>query len=386
MTVNIKGRNRVILRVMWMSFSVITLVELLNFILYQTGVEREYVRPNFFLNYVAIPVALNLVVMFAAELVHKFLADKKPRISAYMISISFVILLNNMIMIHCGIRVVYALYVVPIFLSLVYNQRLLSYVVAILSVVLYTLVVFVYLPTLPSDTYYHTYMDFLANLGSLIGAFFACYAVFESYTDLMVKTISFHDGYLGIKNHLTQVRQIKHEIKNNVIALKILIDNNEFDKAKDYIAELTRQASDAIDTTYCNNVFINAILGNFKKTAADRDIRTEITADVPEYINMKEQDLYSLLANILDNALEASEQAPKKFIKLEIKMTSPYMTISCENGRIAGVIEDFKTTKHDTENHGFGLLIISQIVKKYGGMCSFSHTPDTFSITAAAKV
>lgn len=84
-------------------------------------------------------------------------------------------------------------------------------------------------------------------------------------------------------------------------------------------------------------------------------------------------DIYSLFGNAVDNAIEAVVQLPQeadRIISLNVRQRMGMLSILVENP-YAGKV-DFadglpRTTKQDTQEHGYGIRSIQMIVRKYGG-------------------
>ena len=91
-------------------------------------------------------------------------------------------------------------------------------------------------------------------------------------------------------------------------------------------------------------------------------------------------DWISLLANLLDNAIEACERAGKeKQINLELRRNGVYIIIKLDNSKC---IEEkpldnkFATVKQKKQGHGYGTKIIRDIVKKYDGRVQYEDSGD----------
>lgn len=102
---------------------------------------------------------------------------------------------------------------------------------------------------------------------------------------------------------------------------------------------------------------------------------------------MKNEDVYFLFTNIIDNAIEAVKKiddVEKRVIHISLKKVFGAVVISEENyysGEIKINADNRLITSKDDKNyHGFGILSIEQIVKKYNGNMSISHSKGLFLI------
>lgn len=194
-----------------------------------------------------------------------------------------------------------------------------------------------------------------------------------------------------VKTHLRQVAGLKHEMKNHLAAIQIFIDNRQYEKCRNYLADITRQTEQLSAVSYCDNLLINAVAGNLLNAAKAKGIAVELKLQAPRQMPIADTDLYSLLTNLLENALEASEQVPEQeqpVITLAIHMKEPYLYISCQNTKVHKIIEqDGKiiTTKKDAQSHGYGLWTIKQIAEQYDGLVDIDYHETNFKIMVALK-
>ena len=101
------------------------------------------------------------------------------------------------------------------------------------------------------------------------------------------------------------------------------------------------------------------------------DIKTEIESDFSDFSDI---DICVLLANLLDNAIEASAKVSSPQIILNIRNEKNYLCITVKNRIEKSVLDKnqtLQTTKKNKSRHGLGIYSIFQIVEKYDGMKSY---------------
>jgi sensor histidine kinase YesM len=104
---------------------------------------------------------------------------------------------------------------------------------------------------------------------------------------------------------------------------------------------------------------------------------------------MSPVDIYSVLGNIIDNAVEylsAIADKEKRVISLMIRREGDMDMIQIENFLAERPREEQGmplTTKKDKENHGYGLKSVRHILKKYEGIMRISMENRMFSLTIA---
>ncbi len=148
--------------------------------------------------------------------------------------------------------------------------------------------------------------------------------------------------------------------------------------------EVAREAESS-HLYYTGNRALDIVLAAESRVCAQRGIRFICTADggLLNALGIKSYHVYSLLANILDNAIESLEEADpdKREIRLSIQRRGS-MCIIHESNYVenAPSFRDAlpQTTKSDKENHGYGSKSIRHIAQLYGGSVRFGAEGQIF--------
>lgn len=237
------------------------------------------------------------------------------------------------------------------------------------------------------DTYF---LLILAVLIYNIQQFFSRYYLQRQHGKLLsLQNRLAKESYDNIKTHLQAMGSLKHEIRNHLAVMQTYLQDGLYEEARDYLAQYTGQTGAVTNTIFHDNFLINAVIGNLYQRAQESGVMVELNLKATPG-RIADPDLYSILTNILENALEACEDLQsdrKRFINLAISRRDPYFIIVCENSKegeiisINGKIQTKKTAK----GHGYGLWTIKQIVDAYGGMMETEYDEDTFTVTVALK-
>ena len=138
------------------------------------------------------------------------------------------------------------------------------------------------------------------------------------------------------------------------------------------------------------NKVLDVILTTKSLKCQKKDITLNAMVDGDLLADIHVKDICSLFGNILDNAIEATQQVvdnEKRLITLSVRSRNQFIIVECENRSESSNVRLCKnqtrrifrnnnlpkTTKKDNVKHGFGLKSISQVAEKYGGAmnCSF---------------
>ena len=182
----------------------------------------------------------------------------------------------------------------------------------------------------------------------------------------------------------TEIRAMRHDMKNNVQVLMLLLENGDYDKMRDYLEEMGGNLTAADVSSHTGNTIADAIIADKKRKASEAGAKL-VVSGVISGVEFTPVDLCKILANILDNAIEAvSEEAlsdvDPEFKKIELifKRTDKFFMISLTNPCLScPVIVDgqIETHKNDKKNHGFGIANAKEAAANYGGELSVECEP-----------
>lgn len=189
--------------------------------------------------------------------------------------------------------------------------------------------------------------------------------------------------YQDIEMQQEQFRKLKHDLMNHFTVIATYLDLGENEKAVEYLKELGTKFSQ-MTQQYTKSTLINAILNAKAQKASSRNLELKIKADVSSDITVDETELCTLIANSIDNAIEANPPDGKIIVEIADDGTTLFYSIS---NRYANEIKrkkdgSFITSKDDSRNHGFGLRNINEAVVKLGGTIKITTENDIFRIYA----
>jgi sensor histidine kinase YesM len=183
--------------------------------------------------------------------------------------------------------------------------------------------------------------------------------------------------YNQLELHQEEIRMIRHNLKNQLIAIKGNVEGKEVNnELKSIIDEIARQEN----ICYTRNVGLNTILNIKHKEMVEKNIDSNFEIKIPEKINLSGRDIGNLIGNILDNAIEACEKCEKnKFINLILYYYNHTVVISCVN-KVEEENKELKTHKNNPQEHGLGLKSIEKIVQKYNGVMKTTFCNKIFEL------
>ena len=179
-----------------------------------------------------------------------------------------------------------------------------------------------------------------------------------------------------------KTNQMAHDIKNYLLAVSGFIQEGRMEDALAYLQQLQVLS----ETNYCHitgHLPIDAVLAEKEHQAElqGTTLRIETTIDHP--LQADEVDVALLLANALDNALEATIDLPEAVITLIYRVDEYYIDLILTNTVAHEVIVEnnsIATNKADKEHHGIGLASIKEIVERYDGSIELSSDGQMFTL------
>lgn len=189
--------------------------------------------------------------------------------------------------------------------------------------------------------------------------------------------------YREVDNMYRQIRGWRHDYRNHIQVMNVLLENGELEELKKYLGDLAVDLNTVDTVVKTGNAMADAILNSKISLAQSKDINVSVEASIPVKLKMTELDLCCILGNLFDNAIEAAEQLPveERMIRIYMDMKQTQLYIHFTNTTATSKKQKlhnlFKTTKG--EGHGFGLVRIDNIVERYDGYLSRNSEDGAFT-------
>lgn len=199
-----------------------------------------------------------------------------------------------------------------------------------------------------------------------------------------------YDYYVKLEKETDNIKRLAHDFRNHLEALKNDHDNEE---KQEYVRSIEKRLERYECYYRTGNTFVDSILQSKAQQAADSGIEFKVIADFRPFQSVKNEDLCTIIANIVDNALRECSlirmETPEEecIIQVKARRTLNFLWIYCENSirekqaKIVSKATELKTTKDDKQNHGYGIKNVESVANKYGGEIAISIRDDLFCIS-----
>lgn len=179
-------------------------------------------------------------------------------------------------------------------------------------------------------------------------------------------------------------RRLKHDMKNHIMVIASHLNNGEIDEAKDYLSVVLDNLNRVYSYIQTGNSVLNYIINSKLEYAQQNDIPFKAEIENLPFAKMGSVDFSAVLSNALDNAIEASMSAVEKYIYVSVLKKRGYDTITVKNKIDQSVLEsnhELRSTKAESDTHGYGVKQIKTITKKYDGMVDIYEDSGMFCIS-----
>ncbi len=191
---------------------------------------------------------------------------------------------------------------------------------------------------------------------------------------------------MDVLNHT--LRAQRHDFLNHLQVVYSLLEMKEYRDATDYLDKVYGEIRSVSTVLRTQSTAVNALLKVKAGACEERgvDLRMDIRSAL-EQLPMPSWELCRVLANLLDNALDALKGTPAPYIRLSITEDLRSFTFEVANngpaidlGLRESIFEAGVTTKG--EGHGMGLSIVRQTLAPYGGSirCASDAAETAFTV------
>ena len=181
-----------------------------------------------------------------------------------------------------------------------------------------------------------------------------------------------------LHSNYENIRMLKHELKNQFAYIALLYEQGREDEAKAFFGELSQNACKTLNFASSGNRTIDIAVSLTAEKTENSQIAFRQSLAVPENMPVEENDLFSLLINLLDNAYTGAVRSgvDDRKVVIQICPNDCYLmiyvanTVSPDTG--VEVLRSMERRSLKGDGHGYGHKIVNRIVKKYNGQIRYS--------------
>lgn len=193
--------------------------------------------------------------------------------------------------------------------------------------------------------------------------------------------------FLFLKKQYEDSRKKLHSQKYESQHLLNLLEKGDIDGARSFTENMLYQVIDLQkQITYTGQVEIDILLSISRQQCMEKKIDFQVNCNVLYEIPMKISDMYILIGNLLDNAMEAAEKCSEhnRYVMLTLKLVNEMLLLKISNSYLIEPVQNvdgsFRSSKSGYE-HGWGLESVRDIVKENGGAIDIEFSKYRFDVS-----
>lgn len=231
----------------------------------------------------------------------------------------------------------------------------------------------------------------ITSVGLLIINFLTLYLynkVMEGVTkeyenELLKQKVQVYSNQLDvIMQSEEKLRDFRHDLKHHMNELKLLAKQQDNSSIINYLDDMQTFVNNPKEIVSSGNVEIDSVLNYMLQKAKETLEDVTVKVILPE--DMKHSfDLNVIMANLLDNAIEAAEKTEEKRLNVNIRYDKGILKIEIENsydGELKIENGKLQTSKKNKERHGIGLSNVKNMIEKYNGTIKFTTKENRFLV------
>lgn len=174
-----------------------------------------------------------------------------------------------------------------------------------------------------------------------------------------------------------ETRAMFHDINKALRAMRALASEANSEGANALLMETHKIFEDLGSVVDVGNDVVNIILNEYRQLTEDAGITFTYDVSIPHILSVTAVDLYILLGNTLDNAIEACESLPEeqRYIHLRFGTFHEILFLQIKNP----YAEDYPQ-RSKGKNHGYGLQNVQRCVNKYEGHMATEQKDGVFTL------
>ena len=204
----------------------------------------------------------------------------------------------------------------------------------------------------------------------------------KRYSDLMeMQFLSIQKEVKQVKRSKQKLSILRHDMRHHLNIILTQLQNDNVEKAIDYIEAIGDFNDDTIIMTYCKNEIINSVISIYQTLFAEKEITLRCNISVGEgELPCPDMAIATILSNALENSMHALEEmdTEEKWVNLSICEKKDHLLLKIENPIVKVPRFADGVPISGKKGHGIGVKSIVYYVEQLNGQCHFSTTDHSF--------
>ena len=191
-----------------------------------------------------------------------------------------------------------------------------------------------------------------------------------------------HKYYDNLESKYKESRKLIHDIRNHLQSIERLYENKEQDLAKKYTTDIHLMLNELNQKYYTSNRILNIILNDKYQIIKSANISFDWKIGDINLDFMREIDITTIFANLLDNSIEAAKKVEDNpYIKFHLNKFNDFIVINIINSmKDKPIMKNKKIKSTKVDHEGLGLENIRKTLEKYEGSLVIDFDDNEFKI------
>ena len=288
--------------------------------------------------------------------------------------------------------IIYAIYKLTVKNPVITKKHTIT--MLIFSISVFALIFFILFKDVHSDVEMITTLSALFSITVLIlvlSLFFGTIKFLEHYENkqqsmlLALRNKMLEDSMLETEKTFFLWKTSLHDYKHNIFHLMTLAENNNMDEIKTFLNKENDLLVQKLFYYKTGNNTVDTIINVKQSLAHEKGISFLVNASIPSEHRVSDTHLCAVLGNLIDNAINASQDEQEPYIEVNIKQIKDFLIIKVVN-RFTNTTPKLDKSKKEQAFHGIGLKSVKRIIKDYDGEFVITKENDLFIAEAIIQL
>ena len=189
--------------------------------------------------------------------------------------------------------------------------------------------------------------------------------------------------YRDLQSYVAETRALRHDFRHHLLAIRGMLEERKLDELDTYVSLLSDAEGLGQHPKLCENAAVDAVAAHYDAAARAKGVRISWNLALPETLPILEVDFCSILGNLIENALNATNKLPeeKRWVEaISEEVTPAAICIIVQNPFEDPIIfgrDGLPVT--DTPGHGVGFSSVAATAEHYHGGIDAHVENDVFS-------
>lgn len=189
--------------------------------------------------------------------------------------------------------------------------------------------------------------------------------------------------YNLMSESVERLQKHRHDFRNHLQSIAYIGEQNDWPAMSSYINHLEEHFLENDTYIYTGSVIFDGVLNYKLQEANKKGIDMQVDIKIPSDIVIVPCDVTTILGNLLDNSIEATAGQEESWIKANIFYRSGRLNLLITNTFNNDLVRNgdwYRTSKADSDKHGFGLKNVQEVVERYEGIMETNAENGIFSV------